>query len=54
VHSHLRTDDQGVIIGAEYSGVDHYKTAIDEKFYVKNGKAYWKNKFENDSIAYNN
>ena len=54
VHSHLRTDDKGVIIAAEYSGVDYFKTVVNEKYYVRNGKAYWKNKFEDDSATYRN
>jgi hypothetical protein len=52
VHGHIRTDDEGRITGVEFSGVDYYKSQVKERFSVQNGKAYWKNKFEDDSAAY--
>lgn len=54
VHSHLQTNDKGIVIAAEYTGVDYFKTIVNERFYVKAGKAYWKNKFENDSTIFHN
>ena len=54
VRSHLQTDDKGVIVEADFKGIDYYKTIVSEIFYIKNGKAYWKNKFENDSAIFRN
>jgi hypothetical protein len=36
----------------EITGVDYFKTKVKEKFEVKNGKASWSNKFENESVPY--
>jgi hypothetical protein len=54
IHGLLRTDEKGTIIFAEYKGVDYYKAEVNERFYVKDGKAFWKNKFENDSAIFKN
>ncbi|HLK27264.1 MAG TPA: amidohydrolase family protein [Puia sp.] len=50
----ITTDDNGIVIKEEITGVDYYKTPVNEIFYVKSGKAFWKNKFENDSAAFKN
>ncbi|MBI1780987.1 MAG: hypothetical protein HYR66_06410, partial [Sphingobacteriales bacterium] len=52
ITSHITTNDKGNIIGQYITGVDYYKTKVDEKFEVKNGKASWKNKFENKTVPY--
>lgn len=52
VTSHSTTDSKGNILFQEISGVDYFKTKIEERFEVKTGKASWKNKFENESVAY--
>ena len=52
--SHLRTDEKGNIIAEENVGVDYYKSPVDEHYAVYNGKAHWKNRFENDSADYHN
>lgn len=52
INSHLRTDERGAVITAEYKGHDYYKSPVDETFRVRNGQAAWKNKFENDSAAF--
>jgi Amidohydrolase family len=52
IYSHLRTDDNGVITDAEFHGVDYYKASVQEEFHVRNSKAFWKNKFENDSAGF--
>jgi hypothetical protein len=54
VHTHLQTDEKGIIVSAAFSGVDYYKSPVNEKFYVKGEKAYWKNQFENDSAFFRN
>ena len=52
ITSHLRTNDKGVIILQEITGVDYFKTKVEEKFEVVNGKAHWKNKFENETVPF--
>ena len=52
VTSHIKTDLRGNIILQEISGIDYFKTKVNEKFEVKAGKATWKNKFENGSSIY--
>ncbi|HEY5773953.1 MAG TPA: amidohydrolase family protein [Chitinophagaceae bacterium] len=52
VTSYSKTDKKGNITLQEITGVDYFKTKVDEKFEVKNGKASWKNKFENESVPY--
>ena len=54
VYTHIQTDDKGIIVSAAYSGVDYHKSTVDEKFYVRGGKAYWTNQFEHDSAIYRN
>jgi hypothetical protein len=49
-----RVDEKGNIIYQQIKGVDYFKSPVSEIFEVKNKKAYWKNKFENDSAVYNN
>src|SRR6187455_1337168 len=49
ITSYSKTDNKGNIILQEITGVDYFKTKVKEKFEVKNGKASWKNKFENES-----
>ena len=48
----LVTNDNGVVIKEEITGVDYYKTPVNEVFYVKKDKAFWKNKFEDDSAVF--
>ena len=52
VTSHSKTDSKSNIVLQEISGVDYFKTNVAESFEVKTGKALWKNKFENESVAY--
>src|SRR5215204_3689152 len=52
VTSHSRTDNKGNIVLQEITGVDYFKTKVEERFEVKTGKAFWKNKFENESVPY--
>jgi hypothetical protein len=52
ITSHSKTDNKGNIILQEITGVDYFKTKVEEKFEVKAGKALWKNKFENESVPY--
>lgn len=52
VTSFSKTDTKGNIILQDISGVDYFKTKVNEKFEVKTGKATWKNKFENGSAVY--
>ena len=52
VTSYSKTDNKGNIILQQITGVDYFKTNVKEKFEVKNGKASWKNKFENESAPY--
>jgi hypothetical protein len=52
LHTHITTDANGVIISEEIFGVDYFKSPVSENFHVRKGRAYWKNKFENDSAAY--
>jgi imidazolonepropionase-like amidohydrolase len=52
VTSHSKTDSKGNIILQEITGVDYFKTKVEEKFEIKTGKALWKNKFENESVPY--
>jgi len=52
ITSHSKTDSKGNIIFQEITGVDYFKTKVEEKFEVKTGKASWKNKFENESVPY--
>ncbi|MBN9381785.1 MAG: amidohydrolase family protein [Chitinophagaceae bacterium] len=54
LHTHITTGAGGVILSEDISGVDYYKSPVRERFYVRRGKAYWKNKFENDSTAFKN
>jgi hypothetical protein len=53
IHSHITTNEKGVIISEEFKGVDYVKAIVQESFHVSGGKAYWKNKFEDDSTAFN-
>lgn len=52
VTSHSKTDSKANIVLQEISGVDYFKTKVEERFEVKTGKASWKNKFENESVVY--
>ena len=52
VTSYSKTDSKGNIVLQEITGVDYFKTKVEEKFEVKNGKASWKNKFENETVPY--
>ena len=52
VTSYTKTDPKGNIVFQEISGIDYFKTKVNEKFEVKAGKAAWKNKFENGSAVY--
>jgi hypothetical protein len=52
ITSHSKTDSKGNIIFQEITGVDYFKTKVEEKFEVKAGKASWKNKFENETVPY--
>jgi len=52
VTSYSKTDNKGNIILQEITGVDYFKTKVEEKFEVKSGKAFWKNKFENETVPY--
>ncbi|HEU5167449.1 MAG TPA: hypothetical protein VFU29_18020, partial [Chitinophagaceae bacterium] len=52
ITSHSKSDSKGNIVLQEIKGVDYFKTKVEEKFEVKNGKASWKNKFENESVPY--
>lgn len=52
VTSHSKIDNKGNILFQEITGVDYFKTKVDEKFEVKAGKASWKNKFENETVPY--
>jgi Amidohydrolase family len=52
VTSYTKTDNKGNIILQEITGLDYFKTKVNEKFEVKNSKASWKNKFENESVPY--
>jgi len=54
IHSHILTDASGVIISEEFTGVDYVKATVQESFHVRKGKAYWKNKFEDDSTVFRN
>ena len=54
LHTHITTGADGIILSEEISGVDYLKTPVHERFYVRKGKAYWRNKFENDSTAFRN
>src|SRR5579863_199509 len=48
----ITTNDNGIVVKEEIKGVDYYKTPVNEIFYVKNEKAFWKNKFEDDSAVF--
>src|SRR6187402_3353195 len=50
VTSFSKTDSKGNIILQEITGVDYFKTNVNEKFEIKSGKASWSNKFENESV----
>ena len=52
VTSYSKTDAKGNIILQQISGIDYFKTKVNERFEVKAGKATWKNKFENGSALY--
>ena len=52
ITSHSKTDNKGNILLQEISGLDYFKTKVEEKFEVKTGKAFWKNKFENEAVPY--
>jgi len=52
VTSYSKTDNKGNITLQQITGVDYFKTKVEEKFEIKNGKASWKNKFENESVPY--
>src|SRR5215510_2017757 len=52
ITSYSKTDNKGNIILQEITGVDYFKTKVEEKFEVKKGKASWKNKFENETVPY--
>ncbi|MFT3681833.1 MAG: amidohydrolase family protein [Ferruginibacter sp.] len=53
INSMVKTDAKGNIIWQEITGIDYFKNKVNERFEVKNGKAYWKNKFENETAAFN-
>lgn len=48
----ITVDDSGAVVREEITGVDYYKSAVQELFYVEADKAFWKNKFENDSAVF--
>jgi imidazolonepropionase-like amidohydrolase len=48
------TNDKGFVVKEDINGVDYYKTIVKEIFSVKHTKAFWKNKFEDDSAAFKN
>jgi imidazolonepropionase-like amidohydrolase len=50
----VTTNDGGIVIKEEITGIDYYKTPVNEVFYVKQNKAFWKNKFEDDSADFKN
>ncbi len=50
----ITTNDDGIVTKEEITGVDYYKTPVNEIFYTKDNKAFWKNKFENDSATFTN
>lgn len=50
----ITTNDAGIVTKEEITGVDYYKTPVNEVFYTKGDKAFWKNKFEDDSAAFTN
>jgi len=52
INTHIKTNEKGVIVLQEISGIDYFKVAVKEKFEVKNGRASWKNKFENETKAF--
>ena len=52
VTSYSKTDARGNIILQEITGIDYFKTKLNETFEVKAGKASWKNKFENGTAVY--
>ena len=54
INTHIRTNEKGMIILQDISGVDYFKNKVQEKFEVKSGRAVWKNKFENENVAFNN
>ena len=54
INSHIKTNAKGNIVLQEISGVDYFKKKVEEKFEVKNGRAFWKNKFENESAVFSN
>jgi len=53
INTHIRTNDKGMILLQDISGIDYFKNKVQEKFEVKNGKASWKNKFENETAVFN-
>jgi len=54
INTHIKTNEKGIIVLQEISGIDYFKNKVQEKFEVKNGRATWKNKFENENVAFNN
>lgn len=53
INTHIKTNEKGIIVLQEVSGIDYFKNKVQEKFEVKNGKATWKNKFENETTVFN-
>jgi imidazolonepropionase-like amidohydrolase len=53
LNTHIKTNNKGIVVLQEISGVDYFKNKVQEKFEVKNGKAAWKNKFENETVVFN-
>jgi imidazolonepropionase-like amidohydrolase len=53
INTHIKTNEKGMILLQDISGVDYFKNKVQEKFEVKNGKASWKNKFENETRVFN-
>ncbi|MES1221168.1 MAG: amidohydrolase family protein [Bacteroidota bacterium] len=50
----ITTNDAGIVTKEEITGVDYYKTPVNEIFYINGSKAFWKNKFEDDSATFTN
>jgi imidazolonepropionase-like amidohydrolase len=51
--THIKTNEKGIVVLKEISGIDYFKNKVQEKFEVKSGRASWKNKFENENVVFN-
>jgi imidazolonepropionase-like amidohydrolase len=52
LNTHIKINEKGIVILKEISGIDYFKNKVQEKFEVKNGRATWKNKFENENVVF--